>query len=102
MGDAGSARGAQEEFCKTGAGDANAMRRANTMIPAFYDAYKSSAARRANTQGGYSPGFDAQQAEIGRQAGREGFNSARQTEGDIARLTQSGRLAGAGGLTNLG
>lgn len=102
MGDTGSARGTYEDFSKTGGVDATAMRRANTMIPAFYDAYKQSAARRANTQGGYSPGFDAQQAEIGRQAGREGFNSARQTEGDIARLTQSGRLAGAGGLLGLG
>lgn len=102
IGDSGSARGTYEDFSKTGGVDATAMRRANTLIPSFYDAYKSSAQRRMNTQGGYSPGFDAQQAEIGRQAGREGFNSARQTEGDIARLTQSGRLAGASGLLGLG
>lgn len=102
MGDTGSARAGYEDFARGGGVDATAMRRANTIIPSFYKSYKDSAARRANTQGGYSPGFDAQQEEIGRAAGREGFNSARETEGDIARLTQSGRLAGLGGLTNLG
>ncbi len=102
IGDTGSARAGYEDFARGGGVDATAMRRANTIIPSFYDAYRSSAQRRANTQGGYSPGFDAQQAELGRQAGREGFNASRQTEGDIARLTQSGRLAGLSGLMGLG
>lgn len=89
--------------------DANAMRqRASTIIPSFYDAYKRNAQRRSNIQGGYSPGFDDQMAEIGRQAGREGFNAVRQVEGDIAdRSLQMGdintrnRLQGIGGLSNM-
>lgn len=108
-----------------GAAQQQALRsRATSQIPSFYDAYKSNLARRQNVQGGYSPGFDAQSAEIGRQAGREGFNASRQAEGDIidksnqlaefgtqgygnlasdiAGKEQSGRLAGLGGLTNIG
>lgn len=103
MGDTGSARGTYEDFSRTGGVDATALRRrATAQIPAFYDQYKQSAQRRANVQGGYSPGFDAQQAEIARQAGREGFNASRQVEGDIAQMVQQGRLAGASGLMGLG
>lgn len=103
LGDTGSARGTYENFSQTGGVDATALRqRATAQIPSFYAAYKSNAARRANTQGGYSPGFDAQQAEIGRQAGREGFNASRQVEGDIADKVMQGRLAGASGLMGLG
>jgi len=103
LGDFGSARSGYEDFAKTGGVDGTALRnRATAQIPAFYDAYKSNAKRRMGQQGGYSPGFDAQMAEIGRQAGREGFNASRQVEGDIAEMTQQGRLAGLGGLTNLG
>lgn len=102
LGDTGSARSGYEDFAKTGGVDATALRRANTIIPSFYRSYSDSAKRRSNTQGGYSPGFDAQQAEIGRQAGRQAFESSRETEGDIARLTTSGRLAGLSGLMGLG
>lgn len=102
MGNTGSARGTYEDFSRGGGVDVNAMRRANTVIPSFYDAYKRNAQRRSNVQGGYSPGFDAQAAEMGRQAGREGHESSLRTEGDIARLVQSGRMQGAAGLTGLG
>jgi hypothetical protein len=112
-------------FMANGGVNADALRhRATAQIPDFYNAYKSNLARRQNVQGGYSPGFDAQTEEIGRQAGREGFNASRQVEGDIADKTQqgmefgvsgygnlasniagmeqSGRLAGMGGLTQIG
>ena len=102
-GDFGSARAGYEDFAKTGGVDATALRqRATGQIPGFYDQYKQSAQRRSNVQGGYSPGFDAQQAEIGRQAGRAGFQASRDVEGDIADKTQAGRLQGLGGLTQLG
>lgn len=104
-GDFEEARGAYRDFVNNGGigeGDAQAMRsRATDQIPAFYDAYKNSAARRANTQGGYSPGFDAQMAELGRQKGREGFAASRQIEGDIASMRQGGREFGASGLGNI-
>lgn len=85
-----------------GEGEANALRaRATAAVPSFYNNYKQSLQRRANTQGGYSPGFDAQMAEIGRQAGREGFNASRQVEGDIAEKTIQGRQFGTSGLAQL-
>ena len=103
LGDTGSARSTYENFSSNGGVDATALRnRATAQIPGFYDQFKQAASRRASTQGGYSPGFDAQQAEIGRQAGREGFNASRQVEGDIADKVMQGRLAGAAGLTGLG
>lgn len=108
-----------------GESEADALRaRATSQIPSFYNNYKQALSRRSNVQGGYSPGFDSQMAEIGRQAGREGFNASRQVEGDIVdkRLAgrqfgtsgygslmsditgkeQTGKLAGLGGLTNIG
>ena len=117
-----------KEFMKTGGvseGAADVLRqRALGQVPAFYNQYKNSLARRQNVQGGYSPGFDAQQEEIGREAGRQGFQASRQVEGDILdrRLQgaefgtsgygnlmsditgreQTGKIAGLGGLTNIG
>lgn len=104
-----------------GESEASAIRnRATAQIPAFYQAYSDANKRRSNVQGGYSPGFDAQQEELGREQGREGFNAERQVEGDIASMRQSGRefgtsglygidssvagnkLAGLGGITNIG
>ena len=112
-------------FMSHGGVDATALRqRATGQIPSFYDAYKRNAQRRSNVQGGYSPGFDEQQAEIGREAGRAGFEASRQVEGDIADkvqqgkmfgttgygglmsnitgMEQQGKIAGLGGLTNIG
>lgn len=103
LGDSGSARGTFEDFSKTGGVDATGLRnRATAQIPAFFEQFKAGAQRRANTQGGYSPGFDAQQADMARSAGREGFNASRQVEGDIADKIQSGRALGAQGLMGLG
>lgn len=120
-GDFEEALGGYRDFAGSGGVDATALRRRSTaQIPTFYNQYKQAAQRRSNVQGGYSPGFDAQQAELGRQAGREGFEASRQVEGDIAEMTQRGRmfgisgmgdiagrisgnrLSGAGGLTDIG
>lgn len=141
----GSARGGYEKLAETGGinredwkesqdlyrrsatgyvpGAENLRYRATSMVPAFYDQYKNQLARRANTQGGYSPGFDAQMAEIGRQAGREGYDASRKAEADIAdraiqqmqfgttglsniagtmnELGQRGTIAGLGGMTDI-
>lgn len=120
-GDYAKASAGYDDFASGGGVDATALRnRSTAMIPFFYNNYKQSAQRRSNVQGGYSPGFDAQQAEMGRQAGREGFEASRQVEGDIADKVQQGRmfgvsgqgsiasqisgnrLQGAGGLTSIG
>lgn len=104
-GDFDEAKGSFSNFINTGGigeGEAQALRaRATSGIPAFYDAYKRNASRRRSVQGGYSPGFDAQQAEIGRQAGREAFQASRQVEGDIADKRQQGRMFGTTGSANL-
>lgn len=85
-----------------GASEADAWRhRATSMVPAFYDKFKNSLQRRSNVQGGYSPGFDSQMAEIGRQAGREGFEASRGVEADIADKMQQGRMFGTSGYGSL-
>lgn len=97
------AKGNYENFANTGGVDVTALRnRATAVIPSFYKAYSDQAKTRANTQGGYSPGFDAQQEELGREQGREGFNASRQVEGDIADKVQAGKEFGTTGLYNIG
>lgn len=100
--DYAKAQAGYDEFARTGGVDATALRqRATAIIPSFYDAYKRNAQNRASIQGGYSPGFDEQMAEIGRQQGREGFNASRQVEGDIADKVQAGREWGIGGQSSI-
>lgn len=85
-----------------GEGEAQAFRaRATGMVPAFYNKYKEALQRRSNVQGGYSPGFDAQMAEIGRESARQGFQASRDVEGDIADKRIQGRMFGTSGFGNL-
>lgn len=101
-GGAGDFADAKGAWNNVGIGDTQAIRdRAGSVIPSFYEGYKNTLKRKANTQGGYSPGFDAQMAEVGRQAGREGFNASRGVEADIADRTLAATSAKAGGLTNI-
>lgn len=82
--------------------DKNALRaRAGSAIPSFYNAYKNSAKRRANVQGGYAPGFDSQMAELGRESARQGFEANRQVEGDIVDKVQQGKEFGTSGYGTL-
>jgi hypothetical protein len=119
--DFAKASGSMDTLAQTGGVDTGAIIRGETtMIPAFYDQYKAQTQARANTQGGYSPGFDAQQALLAREAGQQGFNAMRVAQSDATKLAQQGliagaegqagiagqisgnRLAGLGGLTNIG
>lgn len=85
-----------------GESQADAMRaRATAMVPSFYNAYKNNLQRRANVQGGYSPGFDAQSEELGRESARQGFQASRQVEGDIVDKRQQGMEFGTAGYGNL-
>src|SRR4051794_9235149 len=84
------------------AGDVSNMRyRATSQIPSFYSALKNSMARRSNVQGGYSPGYDAQTQEMGREASRQSYDASRQAESDIADKIQQGREFGTAGYGNL-
>lgn len=106
-------------------GDVSNMRyRATSQVPSFYAALKNNMARRANVQGGYTPGYDSQTQEMAREASRGSYDASRLAESDIADKIQqgrmfgtsgygslmsditgkeqSGKLAGLGGLTNIG
>lgn len=83
-------------------GDVSNMRyRATSQIPEFYKSLKNTMARRANVQGGYSPGFDAGNEELAREASRGSYDAARKSEADIAGLIQQGREFGTAGYGNL-
>lgn len=79
----------------------NIRYRATSQVPAFYNQYKNQLARRQNVQGGYSPGYDAQQAEIGRDSARQGYDASRQAEGDIVDRSIQGKEFGTAGFGNL-
>lgn len=104
-GDFSQAQNAFTGFLSNGGLDQNAqdnMRyRATSMVPSFYQNYKNEAARKANVQGGYSPGYDAQQAQIGRDASAAGYDASRKAEADISQQVQQGRMFGASGSAGL-
>jgi hypothetical protein len=79
----------------------NMRYRATSMVPAFYDKYKSELQRRSNVQGGYSPGYDDQMAAIGRDAGRAGYDASRNAEADIADKELQGKEFGTTGYANV-
>lgn len=106
IGDYANARNVYQRFADTGGltdSDISNLRyRATSTIPSFYENYKNTLARRANVQGGYSPGYDAQMAAIGRDSARQAYEASRDAEAGITTLRNQGQLQGAGGLMNIG
>jgi len=104
-GDFEPALGSYKNFMNNGGlgeSEADALRtRATAGVPAFYNNYKNALARRSNVQGGYSPGYDSQMAEIGKDSARGAFNASRQVEGDIVDKRLQGRQFGTAGFGNL-
>jgi len=104
-GDFAGALGSYNRFMETGGltGDdiTNLRARATSIIPSLYENMEGQMARRRNIQGGYSPGFDAQTAELARQSGREMFNASRQAEGDIIDRRLQGQMWGTQGVTDI-
>lgn len=101
-GDFGEAEGAFRTLSRGHVDNADAIRyRATSQIPSIYGNLKNNLARRSNVQGGYGPGFDAQTAELTRQAGREAFGASRMAEADIADRMGRAREVGASGLGNI-
>lgn len=82
-----------------GEGEAAVARsRAADSASSLYNNLKSQQTRRRSLQGGYAPGFDAQQASASREAGRGSAEALRLEEGDIIGRRQQGREFGASGL----
>jgi len=85
-----------------GEGEASVIRsRAADSASSLYNNLKAQNVRRRSVQGGYSPGFDAQQASATREAGRGAAEALRLQEGDIIGRRQQGREFGATGLGNV-
>ena len=117
-----------DEYTKTGgysdADIANTRARGIAPISAFYGNLKNEMQRRNNATGGYGVGFDTASARSARDAAISGANAARDTELGIneqvrqnkfqgaqalsgaetnyAKMVQEGRLAGLGGMTDIG
>ena len=117
-----------DEYAKTGgysgADIANTRARGIAPISAFYGNLKNEMQRRNNATGGYGVGFDTASARSARDAAISGATAARDTELDLqgqirankfqgasalsgaetnyAKMMQEGRLAGLGGMTDIG
>lgn len=73
------------------------LRRASAPVTAMYGAARDDNSRRVALQGGYSPGFDASQAKITRQAANAGAESSLNANLDLNKQIREGKLAGLAG-----
>ena len=103
LGSAGSGYG---EFAQTGGvspGEMAATRQAaQGNVASLYDSLKRNLARRKAIQGGYSPGFGANESTLGREASSGMFNAVNQANLGLLEQQREGRLAGLGGLAGIG
>lgn len=95
--------GVFDEFAKTGgysdADISNIRRRANSVIPAYYDVARNEAGRMASVQGGYGPGQSALMARMSRDQARGAQSAALDAELGIKDKVNSGRQWGATGMS---
>jgi len=120
--------GVFDEFARTGgvsdADAANMRARGIAPISSFYGNLKNQMARRQGVTGGYGAGYDSVGSKMARDSAIAGAGAARDTElglsetirsgrmqganalsgaeGTYAGMMQQGRLAGLGGLTDIG
>lgn len=80
---------------------ANIRARSNSAIPAVYSRLQEGLRSQMSRQGGYSPGYGALTAKLGRQAAESAATTARDTETGISDRIRSGKLAGLQGETGL-
>lgn len=76
--------------------------RAVNPIKGIYQNLTGDMNRQRALSGGYAPGFGAGLARIGREGTQAVGNATTNTEANIAGMTQQGKLAGAGGLAQIG
>lgn len=68
----------------------------------IFDALKQNLSRQKAVQGGYSPGFGANEASLGRQASSAANSATTNANLGLLQQIQQGKLAGLGGLSNIG
>jgi hypothetical protein len=81
---------------------ANIRARAVSPVRATYANAQREVNRQRAIQGGYSPGFGVLQARMAREQGQGISDAAEGAEADIAKMVQSGKLAGLQGLAQYG
>ena len=103
LGQAGTGYG---EFAQTGgvsAGEMAATRQqAQGNVSSLYDSLKRNLERRKAIQGGYSPGFGAEEATLGREASAGMRSAVNEANLGLLQQQREGRLAGLGGLAGVG
>lgn len=71
-------------------------------VAGLYDSMKQNLDRQKAIQGGYSPGFGANEAQLARQGSASASNAVNSADLGLLQQIQQGKLAGLGGLTNIG
>lgn len=91
-----------QQFAQTGGFSpddlSNIRARALSPVRAVYANAQREVNRQRSIQGGYSPGFGTLQARMAREKGQEISDQSIGTEAEIAKLVQSGKLAGLQGM----
>lgn len=102
----GSAGKGYGEFAATGGispGEIAATRQmAQGDVSSIYDSLKRNLERRKAIQGGYSPGFGANEATLGREGSAASYGAVNQANLGLLQQQREGRLAGLGGLAGIG
>lgn len=75
---------------------------AQSNVSSIFGALKANLERQKAIQGGYSPGFGANERALGREAGITSSNAVNQADLGLLEMIRQGKLAGLGGLTNIG
>lgn len=95
--------GVFDEFARTGgvseADKTNIRARGTATIPSFYANLKQELDRTKAAQGGYSPGYSAQAAELSRDAAFGAQDAALNAEGSIIDRVSEGRKWGASSMS---
>ena len=95
-----------EEFAKTGgisdADRANIRSRGAETGSAIFGNLRNEIARRGAVTGGYNPGGSASMARLAREQGIAAGKGARDTEMGISDAVRQGKLAGLGGMKEIG
>jgi hypothetical protein len=90
-------RGMMETGGMTDADKTNYRSWTTAPIAGFYQGLKSEMARKNNAIGGYA-GYNSQNAKLGRDAARQGFLTAQESESGLLDMINRNKFQGAGGL----
>ena len=74
------------------------QQRESSSLASLYGNLQNQLSQQKAVQGGYSPGYGAQEAQLGRQTGEQIAEGRRDTDIALQQLISSGKLAGLAGL----